>query len=196
MAAPSKRREDQGQFVIAGTFGADGAKASERLGDMNPDASTANGGIGWTCPRKRHEPVPPCWEPRDARVTTYQRVGALDAHRAGVHFKVLPCLHDSEQDEGPLLHKAGVRAVFAGGTGKQVARASRARRRAWIRRSAGKTPSSSTPTKRPKALARGRHAARLAVTRGCDQRVSLGPLAVAAAVLRGRIAGVKELTRA
>jgi hypothetical protein len=100
---------------------------------MSPDASTANEGIGWTCPRTRHESVPPCREPRDARVTTYQRAGALNAHRAGVHFKVLPCLHDSEQDEGPRLHKAGVRTVFAGGTGKQVARASRANGINWPR---------------------------------------------------------------
>jgi hypothetical protein len=43
MAAPSNKREDQDHFVIASTFGAD-----ERLGDMNPDASIANGGIGFT----------------------------------------------------------------------------------------------------------------------------------------------------
>jgi hypothetical protein len=126
MAAPSNKREDQGHFVIASTFGPDGAKASERLGDMSHDASAADEGIGWTCPRTRHEPVPPCGEPRDARVTTYQQAGALDAHRAAGHVKTLDCLHDSEQDEGPLLHKAGVRAVLAGGTDKQVARASRA----------------------------------------------------------------------
>jgi hypothetical protein len=69
---------------------------------------------------------PAVCRPRDARETACQQTGA-------VHFRVLPCLDDSERGRGPLLHIAVVRPVYAGDTGEQVARMSRANGINWAK---------------------------------------------------------------
>ena len=49
---------------------------------------------------------------RDAQATACQQAGVFDVPRCGIRFGVLSCLEDSEQVEGPLLHKTGMRRIY------------------------------------------------------------------------------------
>jgi hypothetical protein len=63
----------------------------------------------WVAARAKESPV---WVA--ARATACRQAGALNAHRVGARFRVLSRHDSSEQEKGPLLHKAGIRRVYAG----------------------------------------------------------------------------------